>query len=68
MPEIWKQGADCLFLDSDEATKEQLSFIAKVKNYQDLKSAGLNNQSNSGSNLYEFRTHEEVIPSFRFGF
>ena len=62
IPEIWKQGADCLFLDSDEATKEQLSFIAKVKNYQDLKSAGLNNLSDSGSNLYEFRIHEEVIP------
>ena len=29
MPEIWKQGADCLFLDSDEATKEQLSFIGQ---------------------------------------
>ena len=62
MPEIWKQGADCLFLDSDEATKEQLSFIAKVKNYQDLKSVGLNNQTDSSSNLYEFRIHEEVIP------
>ena len=62
MPEIWKQGADCLFLDSDEASKEQLSFIAKVKNYQDLKSVGLNNQTDSSSNLYEFRIHEEVIP------
>ena len=62
MPEIWKQGADCLFLDSDEATKEQLSFIAKVKKYQDLKSAGLNNESDSGSNLYEFRIHEAGYP------
>ena len=34
IPEIWKQGADCLFLDSDEATKEQLSFIGKVKKYR----------------------------------
>ena len=62
MPEIWKQGADCLFLDSDEATKEQLSFIGQVKKYHDLKSAGLNNETDSDSNLYEFRTHEEVIP------
>ncbi len=62
MPEIWKQGADCLFLDSDEATQEQLSFIAKIKKYQDLKSAGLNNESDSGSNLYEFRISEPVIP------
>jgi exodeoxyribonuclease V alpha subunit len=62
MPEIWKQGADCLFLDSDEATKEQLSFIAKIKKYQDLKSAGLNNESDSDANLYEFRISEPVIP------
>jgi exodeoxyribonuclease V alpha subunit len=26
-PAIWNNGSDCLFLDSDEATKEQLSFI-----------------------------------------
>ena len=62
MPEIWKQGADCLFLDSDEATKEQLSFISQVKKHHDLKSAGLNNETDTDSNLYEFRTHEEVIP------
>ena len=32
-PEIWQQKADCLFLDSDEATKEQLNFIARVKRF-----------------------------------
>jgi len=37
MPEIWKQCTDCLFLDSDEATQEQLSFISKIKKYHDLK-------------------------------
>jgi exodeoxyribonuclease V alpha subunit len=62
MPEIWKQGADCLFLDSDEATKEQFSFIGQVKKYYDLKNAGLNKESESDTNLYEFRTHEEVVP------
>lgn len=62
MPEIWKQGSDCLFLDSDEATKEQLSFISRVKKYQDLKSAGFNDESEPGSNLYEFRISEPVIP------
>ena len=62
MPEIWKQGADCLFLDSDEATKEQLSFIGQVKRYHDPKNAGLNNESDLDTNLYEFRTHEAVIP------
>lgn len=30
-PELWKGGADCLFIDSEEATAEQLHFIARVK-------------------------------------
>lgn len=60
LPEIWKQGADCLFLDSDEATKEQLSFIAKVKKYHDLKPAGPSDASDA--NMYEFRVNEPVIP------
>ena len=62
MPEIWKQGVDCLFLDLDEATKEQLSFIGKVKKHFDLKTAGSNTETEPDTNLYEFRTHEEVVP------
>jgi exodeoxyribonuclease V alpha subunit len=31
-PEVWKEGLDCLFIDSDEATLEQLRFIRRVKN------------------------------------
>jgi exodeoxyribonuclease V alpha subunit len=30
-PQAWQQGIDCLFIDSEEATQEQLRFIAKVK-------------------------------------
>jgi exodeoxyribonuclease V alpha subunit len=30
-PELWKEKSDCLFIDSEEATNEQLRFIAKVK-------------------------------------
>jgi exodeoxyribonuclease V alpha subunit len=30
-PELWKEKSDCLFIDSEEATHEQLRFIAKVK-------------------------------------
>jgi exodeoxyribonuclease V alpha subunit len=62
MPEIWKQGADCLFLDSDEATQEQLSFISKVKKYHDLKPSGLASESIPDADLYEFRIREPVIP------
>jgi len=62
MPEIWKQCADCLFLDSDEATQEQLSFISKVKKYHDLKLSGRGNESVPDANMYEFRIREPVIP------
>ena len=59
-PELWKQEKDCLFLDSDEVTKEQLSFIDKVKKYYTVKTVALDN--NPDSNLYEFRTNEPLIP------
>lgn len=59
-PEIWKDRTDCLFFDSDEATKEQLGFIARVKKYQELKSDNLGNESDL--NLYEFRVNEPLIP------
>ena len=59
-PELWKQEKDCLFLDSDEVTKEQLSFIAKVKKYYTIKTDAIDNDPDS--NLYEFRTNEPLIP------
>ncbi|TDE10713.1 SF1B family DNA helicase RecD2 [Dyadobacter psychrotolerans] len=31
MPGAWKEKKDCLFIDSEEATTEQLRFISKVK-------------------------------------
>ena len=55
-PEVWQNTADCLFLDSDEATKEELSFIARVKKYHELKTA------EPDSNPYEFRVNEPLIP------
>ena len=30
-PEVWQEKKDCLFIDSEEATTEQLRFISKVK-------------------------------------
>lgn len=32
-PGLWLEKADCLFLDSNEATKEQLRVIARVRDY-----------------------------------
>jgi len=61
-PEIWEAGDDCLFLDSDEATKEQLSFIARVKRFHELKTPEPDNETESDSNLYEFRINEPLVP------
>jgi exodeoxyribonuclease V alpha subunit len=30
-PDLWTKQSDCLFIDSEEATQEQLRFISKVK-------------------------------------
>jgi exodeoxyribonuclease V alpha subunit len=60
-PELWKEKVDCLFIDSDEATKEQLDFVTRVKRsyrFQSLRLEGLA----TNENLYEFRT-EETRPS-----
>ena len=59
-PEMWKDRTDFMFFDSDEATKEQLRFIARVKKYNELKSYNLGNESDL--NLYEFRVNEPLIP------
>ncbi len=30
-PEVWKEDKDCLFFDSEEATKDQMNFIRKIR-------------------------------------
>lgn len=62
-PEIWRDGSDCLFLDSDEATKEQIDFVTKVKrtfNWQIPQWEGLT----TGGNPFEFRTAEVISSSY----
>jgi exodeoxyribonuclease V alpha subunit len=61
-PEIWEQEADCLFMDSDEATQEQLGFITRVKRFYEMKAPELNNEILPDANLYEFRTDEPLVP------
>ena len=59
-PETWQNGADCLFLDSDESTQEQLRFISRIKKYHELKTAELHDEPDS--NPYEFRVNEPLVP------
>ncbi|SDU20274.1 SF1B family DNA helicase RecD2 [Desulfobacula phenolica] len=73
-PGIWQDTSDCLFLDSEEATKEQVNFIARVKHFYGLTPpelennlSDLSNQSNlsgesADADLFEFRVQEPVIP------
>lgn len=65
-PETWKNGTDCLFIDSDEATQEQLGFISRVKRHFDWHTEELENlvseSSSEPQSPYEFRI-EEVIKS-----
>ena len=65
-PEIWRQR-DCLFIDSDEATKEQLSFVARVKRFYDVQPSRLEGLATS-ENLYEFRTSEQIRSAYEEDF
>ncbi len=59
-PEIWTNGADCFFMDSDEATVEQLRFVSRVKRYYDARLSAT--AAGAEENLYEFRIGEPVVP------
>jgi exodeoxyribonuclease V alpha subunit len=61
-PELWNSGEDCLFIDSDEATKEQLSFISKVKHRFNWKTNDL--EEALEETLFEFRTEEEIKSAY----
>lgn len=61
-PEIWQQNVDCLFMDSDEATQEQLNFVARVKRFHDSRALEHHAAADPAANPYEFRINEEVTP------
>ena len=60
-PEIWTEESDCLFMDSDEATREQLSFIAKVKRMHS-KTVETSKEEDADVAPYEFRINEPLVP------
>ncbi|WP_321493564.1 AAA family ATPase [uncultured Desulfobacter sp.] len=74
-PSIWQDGTDCLFIDSDEATQEQISFVGRVKRLYMRGDPETSNGSavQEGSDLsdakdedhgdlYEFRVDETCSP------
>ncbi|SHN92753.1 RecD-like DNA helicase YrrC [Bathymodiolus heckerae thiotrophic gill symbiont] len=69
-PAIWKNGADCLFIDSDEATQEQLGFISRVKCHFDWQLDELENLGADKVNLslFEFRIEEAITSAYEVSF
>jgi exodeoxyribonuclease V alpha subunit len=67
-PNIWKNGADCLFIDSDEATKEQISFMTKVKRYFNWQTQALEIIASGNETPFEFRIHEEIKSGYEQDF
>lgn len=60
-PRVWTNGSDCFFLDSDEATREQLQFVSRVKRFYEARPNAAK-AAESEDNPYEFRIGEPVIP------
>ena len=58
-PEIWQNGTDCMFIDSDEATKEQINFITKVKKSFGIGFSDLEELNDEKENPYEFKVSSE---------
>ena len=65
-PELWQSGEDCLFIDSDEATKEQLSFISRVKHQFNWKTSTLNDALDETP--FKFRTEEDIKSAYEQDF
>jgi exodeoxyribonuclease V alpha subunit len=61
-PEVWQRPNDCMFIDSDEATQEQLGFIEKVKRYFRPVQPAAVGDSAAGGSPYEFRVNEPLSP------
>jgi exodeoxyribonuclease V alpha subunit len=62
-PELWTEKVDCLFIDSDEATKEQLDFVTRVKRSSKVQADHFEGLM-TAENLYEFRTEERLHLSY----
>ena len=66
-PAIWQDRTDCMFLDSDEATREQIGFVSRVKKTFELDMDTFEGLS-TGKNLYEFRTEERILSAYEHDF
>jgi len=63
-PAVWQDKRDCLFIDSDEATQDQIKFIGRVKRLFDWKTAELEAIASGNESLFAFRTEEEISSAY----
>jgi exodeoxyribonuclease V alpha subunit len=57
----WKEKIDCLFIDSEEATQEQLHFVKKVKSLAAENALQLDDKKQENDDLYT-KEYSFVIP------
>jgi len=57
-PQLWQDGSDCLFLDSEEASKEQLDFVVKAKRH--FRFLEEDADHNDSGDLFTFGTEEKI--------
>ncbi len=62
-PEVWRKGNDCIFIDSDEATNEQVQFINRVKKVVALNAQQLE-MLTSGESPYHFGTAKNINSAY----
>lgn len=61
-PGLWRGAADCLFIDAEEATQEQLHFIARVRRAFPRGGDEPAAAASSGPDPYAFRVEERLAP------
>lgn len=67
-PEIWQDGSDRLFLDSEEATKEQSHFISRVKKFFDWKTSEREEIASDHESPFVFRSAEPITSAYEQDF
>ncbi len=67
-PAIWEDGTDCLFIDADEATQQQVNFVGRVKRYFDGKLPRTAAAVVEDPALYAFRADEPITSAYERDF
>ncbi|WP_460920779.1 hypothetical protein [Pontibacter brevis] len=64
-PKVWQEKKDCLFIDSEEATSEQLRFISKVKRViGETAGKAAGETEGAGADLYHLGSSLSILDKF----